>query len=411
MTSDVIVVGGGPAGLAAALYIKKQGKRVLLIEHNEKLGKKLYITGKGRCNVSNLCDMDEFLKQVPRNPRFLYASLAFLPPQKLRDWLADLGCPTVVERGRRVFPESQKASDVTRALSRGLTAEEVRFKAEVTELMTDENGVRGVRLSSGEELTAKSVILATGGLSYPVTGSTGIGHQLAEKAGHTVTPLSPSLTGFNTRDQWPKTLQGLGLKNVSLNAAWGKKSKHSEQGELLFTHFGISGPLTLTLSSLLAGTDVKEARVTLDLKPALDRQTLISRLANDIIAQGRKTLAGLMPAYLPASLAAIFPELIGIKGDKVLNQLSAKDREDIITGLKSLPIRLESHRAFNEAVVTRGGVSVKEVNPSTLESKLVKGLYFAGEVLDVDAFTGGYNLQIAFSTGALAGKSAAENIE
>lgn len=411
MNSDVIIVGGGPAGLSAALFAKAKGKSVLLLEHNEKLGKKLYITGKGRCNVSNLCDVEEFLKQVPRNPRFLYASLHFLPPSKLRDWLFSLGCPTVVERGRRVFPESQKASDVTKALASGLKPEEIRLHSEVTSLMMEEGRIIGVKLASGEEIRAKAVVLATGGLSYPVTGSTGIGHMLAGEAGHTVTPLSPSLTGFNTKDQWPKALQGLSLKNVALHASWPKKNRYSEQGELLFTHFGISGPLTLSLSSLLAGADVTEAEVFLDLKPALDHATLTNRLSNDIVSSGKKTVSGLMPSYLPSSLAALFPELIEVDGGKVLNQLSAKERERIITGLKQLPLRLESHRAFNEAVVTRGGVCVKEVNPKTLESKLVQGLYFAGEILDVDALTGGYNLQIAFSTGALAGASAANNLD
>lgn len=411
MRIDVIIVGGGPAGLSAALFAKAQGRSVLLLEHNEKLGKKLYITGKGRCNVSNLCDVEEFLKQVPRNPRFLYASLAFLPPSKLRDWLSSLGCPTVVERGRRVFPESQKASDVTRALASGLKPDEIRLQSEAGSLLLENGSILGVTLAGGEEIKARAVILATGGLSYPVTGSTGIGHRLAREAGHTVTPLFPSLTGFNTRDQWPKALQGLGLKNVALQAAWPKKNRYREQGELLFTHFGISGPLTLTLSSLLAGTGIQEAKVFLDLKPALDPGTLMNRLAKDIVSNGRKTVSGLMPSYLPSSLAALFPGLVGVEGEKTLNQLSAKERESIVTGLKQLPLHLESHRDFTEAVVTRGGVTVKEVSPKTLESKLVRGLYFAGEILDVDAFTGGYNLQIAFSTGALAGASAAKNLD
>ncbi len=407
---DVLIIGGGAAGLMAALAAKEQGKSLLLLEHNEKLGKKIYITGKGRCNVTNLCEVEDFLKQVPRNPRFLYAALNYLSPQGLIDKLENYGCPTVVERGKRVFPESQKASDVTKALASALSPGEVRLNTRVSDLLIKEGRVKGVKTDKGEEILANTVLIATGGLSYPVTGSTGIGHKLAREAGHTVTPLSPSLTGFNTRDEWPKALTGLSLKNVAINAAWGKKSKHQEQGEMLFTHFGISGPLCLTLSSLLAGTNVMEAEVFLDLKPALSRETLQKRLEGDILSFGRKTLSSLLPSYLPASLAALFPQIVGLNGQKPLNQLSAGDREAILSGLKRLPLRLSSHRAYTEAVVTRGGVSVKEVNPSTLMSKLVDGLYFAGEILDVDAFTGGFNLQIAFSTGALAGKSAANHL-
>lgn len=393
--------------MAAAIFAKQAGASVLLLERNEKLGKKLYITGKGRCNVCNLCSREEFLAQVPRNPRFLYAALAFLSPQDLVAWLNDKGCPTIVERGRRVFPASQKASDVTRTFSRQLAEKEVRFGALVQSLNIADGRITGVQLESGEALQARALVLATGGLSYPVTGSTGIGHALARESGHTVSPLFPSLTGFDTLDPWPARLQGLTLKNIALHAAWGKKQQYSEQGELLFTHFGVSGPLTLTLSSLLAGANVQDANVWLDLKPALNRETLAKRLDDDIRQQGRKTLGNLLPAYLPSSLAAIFPEILALPASKMLNQLSAPEREGIISGMKRLPLRLKAHRAFTEAVVTRGGVDVRQVNPSTMESKLVKGLYFAGELLDVDAMTGGYNLQIAFSTGALAGQSAA----
>lgn len=397
--------------MAAAIFAKAAGASVLLLERNEKLGKKLYITGKGRCNVCNLCSRDEFLAEVTRNPRFLYAALSFLPPEKLVERLNAWGCPTEVERGRRVFPKSQKASDVTRALQGQLKTDEIRFGAQVSALDIQDETVRGVTLESGETIRAKAVIIATGGLSYPITGSTGIGHKLAEACGHIVTPLYPSLTGFNTRDEWPGSLQGLTLKNVTLNAAWPRKNRYSELGEVLFTHYGVSGPLALSLSSHLAGTDVKEAEVWLDLKPALDQETLRKRLMEDIKSQGRKTLGNLLPAYLPSSLAAVFPGILGLPREKALNQLSAQERESLIVGLKKLPLRLNSHRGFNEAVVTRGGVDVKQVNSSTLASKLITGLYFAGEILNVDAMTGGYNLQIAFSTGALAGKSAAETVK
>lgn len=405
------MVGGGPSGLAAALFAKAGGASVLLLEHNEKLGKKLYITGKGRCNVSNLCTLGEFMSQVPRNPRFLYAALNFLPPEKLRDWLLELGCATIVERGKRVFPASQKASDVTRALSGGLNATEVRLGARVLQVLTENGKATGLVLEGGERIPAKAVILATGGLSYPVTGSTGLGHSLARDSGHEVTPLFPSLTGFDTEDEWPRLVQGLTLKNVALNARWAGKGRFQEQGEVLFTHFGLSGPLALSLSSLLAGLNPREAEVWLDLKPALSPDTLKTRLVEDIRQHGRKALAGLLGAYLPASLAAVYPDVLGLAAQKPVNQLSAQERERLLEGFKRLPIRLKSHRPFSEAVITRGGVSVKQVNPSTMMSKLVDGLYFAGELLDIDAMTGGFNLQIAFSTGALAGRSAAKAIK
>lgn len=411
MTADILIVGGGAAGLAAALYAKRAGASVQILEHNEKLGKKIYITGKGRCNVTNLCDREEFLAHVLRNPRFLYAALSFLPPEGLVRLLQDQGCPTVVERGRRVFPASQKASDVTRAFAKGLLDQELRLNTRVTGIDVEDGRVTGVQLSEGKRLQARAVIIATGGLSYPITGSTGDGHSFARALGHRVSPLSPSLTGFDTVDAWPRSLQGLALKNVALRATWPKKGSFQEQGELLFTHYGISGPLALILSSALAGLDPAMATVTLDLKPALSHDRLRERVTRDIREQSRKTLGSLLREYLPASMADLFPEILGLNAQTVMNQFTAVERETLISGFKSLPIRLKAPRSFKEAVVTRGGVDVREVNPSTMASRLVAGLYFAGEVLDVDALTGGFNLQIAFSTGALAGKSAAQYVQ
>lgn len=407
MTVDVLIVGGGPAGLAAALFAKRAGASVLLLEHNEKLGKKLYITGKGRCNVTNLCDQEEFQANVLRNPRFLYAAFNFLPPSALTALLLELGCPTVVERGKRVFPESQKASDVTRAFASALSSKEIRLHAEVSSILVEDQKVRGVMLQDGEILHARAVVLATGGLSYPVTGSTGAGHEMARHLGHSITPLFPSLTGFDTMDAWPKALQGLTLKNIALHATWPGKGKFAQQGEMLFTHFGVSGPLVLTLSGLLAGTDPAAAEVHLDLKPALDSTTLKERLQKDIREHSRRTLASLLRAYLPASLADIFPDILGLNRDTAMNQFTAKDRDTLLQGFKGLPLRLKAFRSFKEAVVTKGGINLREVNPSTMASKRIDGLFFAGELLDVDALTGGFNLQIAFSTGALAGWSAA----
>ncbi len=406
-TPDVLVIGGGASGLAAAVSAKERGARVLLLERNEKPGKKIYITGKGRCNVCNLCAPDEFLRAVPRNPRFLHAALAHLPPQALREWLHALGCPTIVERGSRVYPESQKASDVTRAFAARLGADEVRLRARVTSLAVLDGEARGVLLEGGETIPAKTVIIATGGLSYPLTGSDGDGYRMARDAGHTVSALYPSLTGLETAEEWPRRLQGLSLRDVALRAKWEGKGKFAGQGELLFTHFGVSGPLTLKLSSYLSGTDLAQARAFIDLKPALDEATLRARLARDIADKGRKRFASLLMEYMPASLAAEFPGVAGVDGETQAGQLSGAQRQRIVETMKGLPLAFTRLRPFPEAVVTRGGVHVREVNPSTMESLLVKGLYLAGEVLDVDALTGGFNLQIAFSTGSLAGKSAA----
>jgi len=405
---DVLIIGGGPAGMTAAAFAKAAGARVLLIEHNEKLGKKLYITGKGRCNLSNLCELEEFLEHVPRNPRFLYAALDFMPPQKLRDWLDILDCPSMVERGKRVFPVSQKASDVTRALAGNLLEKEFRLKTKAVSLMIQEGRINGVRLSSGDEIHASAVVLATGGLSYPLTGSTGDGHQLAIEAGHRVSELYPSLTGLETEEEWPRNLQGLTLKNVNvtLSSRWPEKGRFREQGEVLFTHFGVSGPLVLMLSSYLSGLPIKDIEASIDLKPAVEEAVLSRRLESDAAQGGRKSLQGLLHEYMPSRLAALFPEIAGVPGTKPVSQLSAQERERLVFRMKHLSLHISRLRPFSEAVITRGGVNVKEVNPSTMESRLVKGLYFAGELLDVDALTGGFNLQIAFSTGALAGHSA-----
>jgi predicted Rossmann fold flavoprotein len=378
-----------------------------MLEKNEKLGKKLYITGKGRCNATNACDINEFLLNVPRNPRFLYAALKFLTPDAFRALLLDLGCPTVLERGNRVFPESGKASDVTRALASGLQGVDVRVNTAVRALALDGAQARGVVLETDETLACASVIVATGGLSYPLTGSTGDGFRFARETGHTVTPLLPSLVPLETADAWPKELQGLTLKNVTLSAQYKGREIFSELGEMLFTHFGMSGPLILSLSSHLAGLPLADVAVQIDLKPGLTRDMLDARLQREFAQNGRKRLAAVMPGLLPASMAALFPRLCGVNGETFCSQASAADRAAITAALKALPVTLSALRPLSEAVITRGGVDIKQVNPGTMMSRLVSGLYFAGEVLDVDAYTGGFNLQIAFSTGALAGASAA----
>ena len=408
----LIVIGGGAAGMMAALFASREGAAVSLLERNEKLGKKVYITGKGRCNVTNAADMDQFMRRIYRNPRFLYAAFAKLDNRGLMELVESLGTPLKVERGDRVFPVSDKASDIIFALQRGLQREnvDVRLNCRVRELLLEDGACRGVLLEDGSRLLADAVIVATGGLSYPTTGSTGDGYRFAEAAGHDIQKPLPALTAIETAESWPAKLMGLSLKNVSLTAwaAGGRKPKklYSEQGELLFTHFGVSGPLALTLSSLLP-EDMGGIRLSIDLKPALDEQTLDARLLRDFKAMSRKQLMTVMDGLAPHSLAEQLLALAGLSPSQSVNAVTAEQRGRLLRILKDLPLTPSGLRGFNEAIVTRGGVAVKGVNPSTMASKKVPNLYFAGEVLDVDAQTGGFNLQIAWSTGALAGSCAA----
>jgi len=406
---NVIIIGGGAAGMMAAIHASRLGASVTLLERNQKLGKKVYITGKGRCNVTNDCTLDEFMKEVPRNPRFLYSAMSYFSPQAMMELLEDAGCPVVVQRGRRVFPATEKASDVTRALEKTMREQGVRivYEARVQEICEAEGAVTGVTLTDGRHFPADRVIIATGGLSCPLTGSTGDGYRMAQALGHTVTPRSAVLSAIETAVDWPCELQGLSLRNVTLTMKKGKKTLYTDLGEMLFTHFGISGPLVLTMSCHLPDS-LADADVTLNLKPGLDAQQLDARLQRDFDEHSRKLLRTVLPGLLPARLAEIFPRLCGVDGDKVCAQITREERETIARMIQALPIPLKKLAPIEEAIVTRGGVSVKEIDPSTMQSKLVNGLYFAGEVIDVDAHTGGYNLQIAWATGALAGTCAAE---
>ena len=409
VTHNVIVVGGGAGGMMAAIFAARTGANVTLLERNQKLGRKVYITGKGRCNVTNDCTIDEFMREVPRNPRFLYSALSYCTPQQMMELLEDEGCPVVVQRGRRVFPATEKASDVTRALEKTMRALGVRivFDARVKDIVLADGAVSGVTMMDGTEYAADRVIIATGGLSCPLTGSSGDGYRMAERLGHTVTPRMGVLSAIETAVQWPGELQGLSLRNVTLTMKKGKKTLYSELGEMIFTHFGISGPLALTMSCHLPD-DIKDAQVTLNLKPGLTEQQLDARMQRDFAEQSRRQLRNVLPGLLPARLAEIFPRLCGVDGDKVCAQITREERETLVKTMQALPIPLEKLAPIEEAIVTRGGVHVKEIDPATMESKLVPGLYFAGEVIDVDAHTGGYNLQIAWATGALAGTCAAE---
>ena len=407
---DIVVIGGGAAGMMAAVFAARAGANVTLLEKNEKLGKKVYITGKGRCNLTNDCDRDEFLAQVPRNPRFLYSALNFFAPRDMMALLEENGCPVTVQRGKRVFPSSEKASDVTKALASLLRKLNVRvcLNAEVKSLTVESGRLTGVELKNGAFQRADAVILACGGLSYPSTGSTGDGYIFAETIGHTLTPRTPVLVGLETEETWPRSLQGLSLRNVTLTLSGGKKTLYTELGEMLFTHFGLSGPLALEASCHLPDPPVG-AKLVIDLKPGLTREQLDARMRRDFSEAGKKQLKSVLPGLLPASLAEIFPRLCGIDASVPCNQVTAAQREKLLDMLKSLSLTVRAPRPLDEAVVTRGGVSVKEIDPGTMRSKLIPNLYFAGEMIDVDAHTGGFNLQIAWSTGALAGASAANN--
>ena len=405
---EILVAGGGAAGMMAALFAARAGASVTLLERNEKLGKKIYITGKGRCNLTNDCSLEEFLRQVPRNPRFLYGALNRFGPQDMMALMEEAGCPVEVQRGQRVFPRSEKASDVIRALARLMeqAGVRVRLHSRIQSLIVREGRAAGVVLENGERLEADAVILALGGQSYPMTGSTGDGYALAREAGHHVLPPEAVLSALETVENWPRALQGLALKNVRLTLRSGRKTLYTELGEMLFTHFGISGPLVLEMSCHLPA-ELAQAQATLDLKPGLTPQQLDLRLQRDFATQPRKQLQNVLPGLLPLRLSALFPDLAGVSGERVCGQITRGEREQLGAALKALPITLRARRSLAEAIVTRGGVDVKEIQPATMESKLLPGLYFAGEMIDVDAHTGGFNLQIAFSTGALAGSSAA----
>ena len=408
---DILVLGGGAAGLMAAVTAAELGASVTLLERNEKLGKKIYITGKGRCNCTNLCPPEEFRKSVVRNPRFLYSALEALPPAELLAKLNEWGCPTVVERGNRAFPVSQKASDITRAFERRFArlGGHVRLNARVRDLCVRDGQVCGVTLENGETLTADAVIVCTGGVSYPSTGSTGDGYALLKACGHRITALKPALIPLRSDAEWVRALQGLSLKNVSLTLTRGKKRVFSELGEMLFTHFGISGPLALSASSYLAGLPLAECGITLDLKPGLTGEQVNARICRDVAEAGRKRVQTVLRGLYPERLAETMAVLCEVDAAKPANELRREERERLVRMTKALPIPISGTEPIAAAVVTAGGAEVREFAPATMESKLVRGLYAAGEVLDVDALTGGYNLHIAFATGYCAGRAAALN--
>lgn len=407
----IAVIGGGPAGMLAAYYAAMYGASVTLIEKNEILGKKLNITGKGRCNLTNACDTQEFLANVHTNPRFLYKALNNLSTEDTMALFTDLGVPLKVERGRRVFPVSDKAADVSKALRDALQSVGVKvIKGKVLRVLAENKKVNGIELlldSLKRGAHFDSVILATGGLSYPTTGSTGDGFRFAESLGHTVVTPRPSLVPLVVKENYCKDIMGLSLKNVTASFfSENGKLLVSEFGEMLFTHFGVSGPIILSASAHLGNTD-KAISLKIDLKPALDETALDKRLLNDFGKFKNKDFCNSLDELLPQKLIPTVITLSGIDPRKKVNEITKAERASLVSILKNFPLTVIGRRPIEEAIVTSGGIKVSEINPSTMESKLIKGLYFAGEMIDVDAYTGGYNLQIAFSTGALAGQSAA----
>lgn len=400
----VIVIGGGASGMISAIMQQSIGNQVTLIEKNEKLGKKIYITGKGRCNLTNDCTIEEFLQNVVSNPKFLLSSINAFSPSDTMSFFEEIGLDIKVERGNRVFPLSDKSSDVIKVLQNKLEklGVDIKFNETAVELKVLDGVVNGV-ITDKNEYFADKVIIATGGLSYPSTGSTGDGYKFAKTVGHTVTPLFPSLCGINLKGDEYKELQGLTLKNVKLTATLNGKEVYSEQGEMLFTHYGISGPLVLTCSAILARKSNEKITLSIDFKPALSEKQLDERVLRDFALNKNKEFKNSLDALLPKAVIPLIIKRTAIPEYKKVSIITAKERETLVKTLKRCSFELASLRGYNEAVVTSGGVSVKEINPKTMESKLIKGLYFVGEVLDVDGFTGGFNLQIAFSTGYSAG--------
>lgn len=404
----IAVIGGGPSGMLAACTAAKNDCLVTIYERNEKLGKKLYITGKGRCNVTNNATEEEFFANIPRNHRFMYSSFYSFTNHDLIRLLNTLGLETKVERGGRVFPASDKSNDVLKALTNYVRQcnAEVLLNTRVKSICKTGDNKFSVRTNNGD-YTYDSVIIATGGVSYPTTGSDGDGYRFASELGIKTIDAKPALVPLVTIEEWPKELMGLTLKNVTLRAFDGNKKVFEDMGEVLFTHFGISGPLVLTLSSIIA-EHPENVKVFIDLKPALTREELNRRVLRDFQTAKNKQMKNALFELMPSSLVQIILQLAQIDPDLAVNSLTKQDRARLVEIIKAIPLVIKGTRPIEEAIITRGGIDTREINPTTMESKKVSGLYFSGEVIDVDAFTGGFNLQIAFSTGYLAGRSASE---
>ena len=405
--AKTIVIGGGAAGMMAAYAAAMCGNEVSLYEKNEKLGKKVYITGKGRCNVTNACETQDFFNNIVTNPKFMYSPIYTFDNNMVQSFMEEWGCPLKVERGNRVFPQSDKSYDVINALIRAMRENKVdiNLDSHVSDILTENGHVTGVRVN-GCDIECDNVILATGGYSYPSTGSTGEGHTMASKLGHHITKCMPALVPFTAAEEWVKELQGLSLRNCGVTIYDGDHKIYEDFGELLFTHFGVSGPTVLSASSYAVDIIRKRPlRLVIDLKPALDEKQLNARILRDFEANINRKFMNSLDKLFPKSLIPVIIERSGIDAQCRVNEITRDKRQGLVKLIKNFDLTLTGLRGFNEAIITHGGVDVKEIDSSTMESKLIKGLYFAGEMIDVDAVTGGFNLQVAWSTGYLAGIS------
>ena len=412
--NKVIIVGGGAAGMLAGIIAARNGCQVVLYEKNEKLGKKIFITGKGRCNVTNNCDPEELLQAVKSNNKFLYSAFYSFNSQDMMALLEEAGVPLKTERGNRVFPLSDHSSDIIRGLERLLHRYDVhiRLRKEVQEILIEDGRAAGIRLKDGYKDRAQTVVVATGGLSYPTTGSTGDGYRFARETGHTVTDCMPSLVPLTVSEDYIGEMAGLSLRNVELTIRNGKKILYQDFGEMMFTHKGITGPLVLSASSSIGKQLKKQGTLEgyIDLKPALSSEQLDERILREFENAKNKQFKNVIGVLFPSSLTPVIIRLGGIPEDKVIHEISREERLNFVSMIKAFPFTIDGLGGYSEAVITKGGISVKEINPGTMESKKIPQLYFVGEVLDLDAVTGGYNLQIAWSTGYLAGMAVSENI-
>nr|WP_256466721.1 NAD(P)/FAD-dependent oxidoreductase [Tepidibacter aestuarii] len=405
MDKKVVVIGGGAAGMIAAAIAGGRGLDVTLIEKNSVMGKKLLITGKGRCNITNDCDVEELIENVPVNGKFLYSAFYTFTNMDVVELFNKLGVKTKVERGNRIFPVSDRSSDVVEALKKYMKQNNVKvLKGEVDKVESEDGYVKNIVLKDGKCIMCDSVIVATGGASYPQTGSTGDGYKFARQNGHNISKIKPSLVPLETKEKWVKNLQGLTLRNISVKVLnKNNKKVYDDFGELNFNSYGISGPVILSASCYIKDMDKNDYRVIIDLKPALSNEKLDNRIQRDFDKYSTKNFEEALKALLPQKMISTIIELTEIDPNKIVNQISKQERKKLIDTLKNMTLNIKKYRPIKDAIVTSGGVKINEINPSTMESKLVKGLYFAGEVIDVDAYTGGFNLQIAFSTGYLAG--------
>lgn len=403
MTEKIGIIGAGPSGIIAAGIAGSLGKDVTLIEKNERIGKKLFITGKGRCNITNSMPIEDFFDKVMRNKTFLYSSFYAFNNVDIMKLLEDYGLKIKIERGNRVFPASNKSSDVISTFHKFLQDKNVNIElnTKVEKISFTDN--KFVALTSDRKYIFDKLLLCTGGKSYPATGSTGDGYRFAKELGHSITPLRPSLIPIVLNDYWVKELQGLSLKNVKISAFSNGKLLYEEFGEMVFTHYGISGPIVLSMSNYLHKYLEKDIVIFLDLKPALDYEKLDNRILRDFNQNANKQIKNALDNLLPQKIIPLVISLSKIHPEKVINQITKEERKNLINILKGFPMNFKSFRPIEEAIITSGGISIKEINPSTMESKIIPGLFFSGEIIDVDALTGGFNLQIAYSTGYLAG--------